>query len=246
MFVLFLKEIRSYFNALTGYISILVFLALTGLLLWVVPNSATGSNIIENGFSSLESLFALAPWVFLILIPAISMKLLSEENKSGTMELLLTKPLSELQIILAKYFAGLAIIVLSLLPTLFYYYTVYQLGYPKGNIDTGGTWGSYIGLLFLGAGFLSIGIFTSSLTDNQVVAFIGSLLLCFIFSNGFDYLSSFSMKGALSEFISSLGINYHYHSMSRGVIDSRDVLYFISLIFIFISSTKLVIQSKKW
>lgn len=246
MKALFIKEIKSYLSSLTGFLVILVFLLITGLFLWVLPNEATGSNILDSGFASLENLFGIAPWVFLILIPAISMKLFSEENKAGTIELLLTKPLTELQIILAKYFAGFVIIVFSLLPTLLYYYTVYQLGFPKGNIDVGGTWGSYIGLFFLGASFLAIGIFASVLTDNQVIAFISALVLCYLFYNGFEYLASFKMNGALSLFISSLGINYHYYSMSRGVIDSRDVLYFLTIITIFLLTTRLILQSRKW
>lgn len=246
MKALFLKEIRSYFNSLTGFLVILVFLLITGLFLWVFPNEATGTNILENGFASLESFFYIAPWVFLILIPAVSMKLFSEENKAGTMELLLTKPLTEIEIVLSKYFAGLVIILLSILPTLFYYYTVYQLGFPKGNLDIGGTWGSYIGLLFLASAFLSIGIFASSLTDNQVVAFILALILCYFFYNGFEYLAAFNMKGNVSVFISSLGINAHYYSMSRGVIDSRDIFYFITVIVIFILATRLILQSRKW
>lgn len=246
MKVLFLKEVKNYFNSLTGSLVIFVFLLITGLFLWVLPNEATGTNILDNGFASLESLFNLAPWVLLILIPAISMKLFSEENKAGTLELLLTKPLTELQIVTAKYLAGFVIIILSLTPTLLYYYTIYQLGIPKGNIDIGGTWGSYIGLFFLGAAFLAIGIFASVITDNQVIAFISGLILCYLFYNGFDYLASFKMNGSLSLFISSLGINYHYYSMSRGVIDSRDVLYFLSLIIIFIFSTRLILQSRKW
>lgn len=246
MKALFIKEIRSYLNSLTGFLVILVFLIVTGLFLWIIPNEATGTNILENGFASLESLFSLAPWVFLILIPAVSMKLFSEENKAGTIELLLTKPLTDFEIVLSKYLAGFVIVLLSLLPTLTYYYTVYQLGLPKGNIDVGGTWGSYIGLLFLASAFLSIGLFASSLTDNQVIAFLMGLILCYLFYNGFEYLSAFSMKGSTSLFISSLGINYHYYSMSRGVIDSRDVLYFLTVILIFLFATRLILQSRKW
>lgn len=246
MKALFIKEIRGYFNSLTGFLAILVFLLVTSLFLWVLPNEATGTNILENGFASLENFFSLAPWVFLILIPAISMKLFSEENKAGTIELLLTKPLTEGQIVIAKYMAGFVIILLSLSPTLCYYYTIYQLALPKGNIDVGGIWGAYIGLFFLASSFLAIGIFASVLTDNQVVAFILSFILCYLFYNGFEYLASFQMKGPLSLFISSLGISYHYYSMSRGVIDSRDVLYFLTIITIFILSTRLILQSRKW
>ncbi|MEW6773689.1 MAG: gliding motility-associated ABC transporter permease subunit GldF [Bacteroidota bacterium] len=246
MKALFIKEIRSYLNSLTGFLVILVFLIVTGLFLWIIPNEATGTNILENGFASLESLFSLAPWVFLILIPAISMKLFAEENKAGTLELLLTKPLTEMQIVLSKYFAGFVIIVFSLLPTLIYYYTVYQLGLPKGNLDTGGTWGSYIGLFFLASVFLSIGLFTSVITDNQVIAFIFGLIMCYLFYNGFEYLATFFSNGSVALFISSLGINYHYYSMSRGVIDSRDVLYFLTVITIFLLLTRLILQSRKW
>lgn len=247
MKALFFKEIKGYLNSLTGFLVILVFLLVTGLFLWVLPNEATGTNILENGFASLESLFTTAPWMFLILIPAISMKLLAEENKAGTIELLLTKPLTELQIVLAKYLAGFIIIVFSIIPTLLYYYTVYQLGLPKGNIDTGGTWGSYIGLFFLGASFLAIGILMSSITHHQVVAFILALVMCYLFYNGFEYMALlFKTNGSLSLFISSLGISSHYYSMSRGVIDSRDVLYFITIIITFILSTRLVLQSRKW
>ncbi|MCX7728936.1 MAG: gliding motility-associated ABC transporter permease subunit GldF [Bacteroidia bacterium] len=246
MNALFLKEVKSYFNSLTGFLVILVFLLITGLFLWVFPNEATGTNILDNGFATLESLFYIAPWVLLILIPAVSMKLFSEENKAGTIELLLTKPLTELEIVLAKYFAGMVIVVFSLLPTLVYYYTVYQLGLPKGNLDVGGTWGSYIGLFFLASAFLSIGIFASSLTNNQVIAFILALMMCYLFHNGFEYIAEFNMKGSTSLFISSLGIHYHYYSMSRGVVDSRDVLYFLTLIIIFLFATRLILQSRKW
>lgn len=246
MKALFFKEIKSYLSSLTGFLVILVFLLITSLFLWVLPNEATGTNILESGFASLENLFRLAPWVFLILIPAISMKLFSEENKTGTIEILLTKPLTEMQIVLAKYLAGFVVILFSLLPTLLYYYSVYQLGFPKGNIDVGGTWGSYIGLFFLAASFLAIGTFASVITDNQVIAFILALVLCYFFYNGFEYLASFKMNGSWSLFISSLGIDYHYYSMSRGVIDSRDVVYFLTIISIFLLTTRLILQSRKW
>jgi ABC-2 type transport system permease protein len=246
MKTLFVKEVRSYLNSLTGFLVILVFLLITGLFLWVFPNEATGTNILENGFASLESLFAIAPWVFLILIPAVSMKLFSEENKAGTLEILLTKPLTEWDIVMAKYLAGFVIVVFSLLPTFTYYYTIYELGFPKGNIDVGGTWGSYIGLFFLASGFLSIGLFASAMTDNQVIAFLLALVLCYLFYNGFEYIAEFNMKGSVSLFISSLGINYHYYSMSRGVIDSRDILYFVTLIILFLLATRLILQSRKW
>ena len=211
--------------------------------MWVLP---TDSNILDNGYANIDALFMLAPWVFLFLIPAITMRSFADEKKSGTIELLLTRPLSDLQIILAKYFAGVTLVLFSLLPTLIYYYSVHRLGSPVGNIDTGGMWGSYIGLLFLGAAFVSIGIFASAVTDNQVISFILSLFLCFFIYTGFDFLSSFAFFGKIDNIILALGINTHYMSMSRGVVDSRDIIYFVSLVAIFIVSTRTVLESRKW
>ena len=174
------------------------------------------------------------------------MRSFADENKSGTIELLLTKPLTDLQIVLAKYFAGVVLVTFSVLPTLFYLYSVYHLGLPRGNIDMGGMWGSYIGLFFLGASFVSIGIFSSSVTDNQIVAFIIAVFLSLFIYVGFDFIYSLSLFGPIDLFVQSLGINAHYTSMSRGVIDTRDVLYFISLIAIFVMLTKLSLESRKW
>jgi len=206
----------------------------------------TDSNVMDNGYANIDPLFILAPWVFLFLIPAITMRSFADEKKAGTIELLLTRPLTDLQIILAKYFAGLILVVFSLIPTLIYYYSVHKLGSPVGNIDTGGMWGSYIGLLFLGAAFVSIGIFASAITDNQVVSFILALFLCFFIYTGFDFIGSFSLFGKFDTIILSLGINQHYVSMSRGVIDTRDMIYFLSLIALFVISTRTVLESRKW
>lgn len=243
MFTLLKKEIRSFLSSLIGYITISVFLLLIGLFTWVLP---TDSNILDNGYANIDSLFIMAPWVFLFLIPAITMRSFADEKKAGTIELLLTRPLTDLQIILSKYFAGFVLVLFSLLPTLIYYYSVYKLGSPVGNIDTGGMWGSYIGLLFLGAAFVSIGIFASAITDNQVVSFILALFLCFFVYTGFDYLGSFAFLGRIDNVIIALGINQHYVSMSRGVIDTRDMLYFISLIAVFVLATRTVLESRKW
>ncbi|MBI3502555.1 MAG: gliding motility-associated ABC transporter permease subunit GldF [Bacteroidetes bacterium] len=242
MFTLFKKEIRAFLSSLIGYIAICVFLLLVGLFLWILP---TDSNLLNNGYAGLDSLFSLAPWVFLFLIPAITMRSFADEKKSGTIEFLLTKPLTDLQIILAKYFAGVTLVLFSLLPTLIYYYSVYKLGNPVGNIDSGGTWGSYIGLFFLASAFTAIGIFASSLSDNQIVAFILAVFLCFFCFIGFEYVSMLAF-GKTGSIILSLGINDHYASMSRGVIDLRDVIYFLSLSGIFILSTKTVLESRKW
>ncbi len=246
MFTLYLKEIRNFLSSLIGFITIGVFITLIGVFLWIIPSESGGSNIIDNGFANIDSLFFIAPWVYLFLIPAITMRSFSEEKKTGTIELLLTRPLTDLQIVLAKYFAGFTLVIVSLLPTLIYYYSVHNLGYPKGNIDTGGMWGSYIGLLFLGAGFVSIGIFASAIAENQVIAFIIALLLCFFSYIGFEFIAQSGLFGKYDTLFKSLGITEHYTSMSRGVIDSRDALYFISLIAIFNLLTKLVLQSRKW
>ncbi|HXD94200.1 MAG TPA: gliding motility-associated ABC transporter permease subunit GldF [Bacteroidia bacterium] len=247
MLVLYLKEIKSFLTSLVGYIAIGVFLTITGLFLWVIGSESSGGyNILDNGFSTLDPLFTIAPMVYLFLIPAITMRSFAEEKKTGTIELLFTRPITELQIILAKYFAGVTLVTISLLPTLFYYYSVYKLGLPVGNIDTGGTWGSYIGLLLLGAGFVAIGIFASSITDNQVIAFISAMVLCFICFSGFDYIGQSGFAGKLEPLVIGLGISDHYASLSRGVIDTRDVLYFFSLISFFVLLTRFMLEKRKW
>jgi ABC-2 type transport system permease protein len=194
----------------------------------------------------MDSFFGIAPWIFLFLIPAITMRSFSEENKSGTIELLVTRPITELQIILGKYFAGLTIVVLAILPTLMYYVTVYQLGAVKGNIDSGAVIGSYIGLIFLAASLVSIGIFASSLSDNQIVAFIVAVFISFICYAGFDSFSKLDLFGKVDNMIASIGINEHYQSMSRGVLDSRDAIYFIGFISFFVLLTRMVLESRKW
>ncbi len=203
-------------------------------------------NILEGGYSSIDSLFIISPWVFMFLIPAITMRMFADEKKAGTLELLITRPLTDLQIILAKYFAGVVLVILSLIPTLIYYISVYYLGNPVGNIDSGGTFGSYIGLLLLGASYVAIGLFASSLTDNQIVSFIISMILCFIMFYLFDQVASFKAFEGIDYIILKFGINEHFNSLSRGVIDSRDLLYFGSLIGFFILLTKIRLESRKW
>ncbi|MEZ5197788.1 MAG: ABC transporter permease, partial [Bacteroidales bacterium] len=185
MFILLKKEVNSFLNSLLGYIVMAVFLLVNGLFLWVFPLE---SNIPDYGYANLDGLFLMAPFIFLFLIPAITMRFFAEEKKSGTIELLMTKPFTDLQVILAKYFAGLFLVIISLLPTLVYYFSVYQLGFPKGNIDTGGMWGSYIGLLFLGASFVAIGLFASSITDNQIISFILAALFSGFIYIGFEFI----------------------------------------------------------
>jgi len=243
MFTLFIKEINSFLSSLIGYIVICVFLIINGLFLWVFK---LDFNILDFGYSGIDGLFMLAPFVFLFLIPAITMRSFSDEKKSGTLELLLTKPITDIQIILAKYFAAVVLVIFSLIPTLIYYITVYRIGLPIGNIDSGGTWGSYIGLLFLGACFSSIGLFCSSLTDKQVLSFIISVFFCGFMYIGFEFIYSFELFGKFDLFIQNIGINAHYLSMSRGVVDTRDVIYFFSVITIFLLLTKISMEKRKW
>jgi ABC-2 type transport system permease protein len=243
MFALLIKEINSFLNSLIGYIVIIIFLLALGLFLWVFPGD---SNILNGGIASIEPLFVIAPWVFMFLIPAITMRSFAEEKRTGTIEFLLTNPLTETQIILAKFLAGLLLVAISLIPTFVYYFTVQSLGNPAGNIDSGATYGSYIGLLFLGGAFVAIGIFASALTENQVISFILSLFICFFIYVGFDYIAELPFFSAIADSISGLGINSHYMSISRGVVDSRDLIYFVSLMVLFMVFTRLKLLSRKW
>lgn len=243
MLALFKKEINGFFSSLTGYLVIVVFLLLNSLFMWIVPGQF---NVIENGYATLDTLFAIAPWVFLFLVPAITMRMFSEEKRSGTLDLLYTRPVSELQIILAKFLASWVLVLCSLIPTLIYFWSVSRLGSPPGNMDMGGTWGSYMGLLFLGGIYAAIGIFASSLTGNQIVAFILAVFLSFLMYLGFEFLSGIAQSGRIVFLISRVGISHHYNSISRGVIDSRDMIYFAGVIFLFIVGTRMVLQSSKW
>ena len=243
MFALYLKEIRSFLSSITGYVVILVFLITTGLFLWFFP---TELNVLDYGYANLDGLFIVAPIVFLFLVPAITMRSFSEEKKSGTIELLYTRPISDMQIIMAKFFASVSLIIFSVLPTLVYFFTVYQLGYPPGNIDTGSIWGSYIGLLFLGAAFASIGVFASSLSDNQVVSFVFAIIISAFLYLGFEFIYSLDLFGNIDLFIKSFGISAHYSSISRGVIDTRDVIYFLSVITLFLYMTNFSLSKRNW
>lgn len=198
------------------------------------------------GYANLDSLFILAPWVFLFLVPAVTMRSFAEERRTGTIEMLLTKPLSDWQIVTGKYFAGVVLVIIALLPTLIYYISIYQLSLPVGNVDNGGFWGSYIGLFFLSATFVSIGLFCSSVTNNQILAFILSVFLCGFLYLGFDLIYSMALFGKVDLFIQQLGMANHYSSMSRGVIDTRDLIYFLSVIVLFLSLTKLTLSIRKW
>lgn len=243
MFALYKKEIAAFLNTLIGYVVILVFLLITGLFLWVLP---TEYNILDFGYASLDSFFMLAPFVFLFLIPAISMRLFSEEKKTGTIELLFTRPLSDWQIIGAKYFAGISLVIVALIPSLIYVFTVYWFSFPSGNFDLGIVWGSYIGLLFLASAFVAIGLFSSAVTDNQIVAFVIGITLSAFAYLGFEIIYSLDLFGSFDLFVQSLGIQAHYTSIRRGVIDFRDLIYFISLSGLFLLFTHTLLNRRKW
>jgi ABC-2 type transport system permease protein len=243
MYCLLRKEIRGFFSSVTGYLVIATFLAVTGLCLWVFPGAL---NIPESGYASLDSLFYLSPWVFLFLAPAVTMRSFAEEFKSGTIEWLLTKPLGEWQIVAAKFLAAAILVALAILPCFIYALSVWRLGNPPGNMDMGATCGALIGLLLLGAIYAAIGTFSSALTDHQAVAFISSALLCFIFYEGFDALAKLITAHALQDVILWMGVKEHYSSISRGVIDFRDLTYFFGVIALFLLLTRLKLKSRKW
>lgn len=241
MKALLLREIKSFFGSPIGYLVIAIFLLLNGLFLWVFDGDF---NILNSGFADLSPFFTLAPWILIFLIPAVTMRSFSDEKKQGTIELLFTKPLTVWEIVNGKFFGAFLLIVLATLPTVVYVFVLSSLGNPEGNIDMGSTLGSYFGLLFLIAGYTAIGIFTSALSDNQIVAFIVSVFLCFLFYFGFEGASG--LITGFSGFISSLGMDYHFKSMSRGVIDTRDVIYFVSITILFLSLTVYKLKTLKW
>jgi ABC-2 type transport system permease protein len=243
MIALFKKEVRAFLGSMIGYVVILTFLLMVSMMLWIFPGDF---NLLDAGYAGLDNLFLLAPWVYMFLIPAITMRSFAEEKRNGTLELLFTKPISDFQIIFAKFLAGMVLVLFSITPTMVFYYTIYQLGNPSGNLDVGATMGSYIGLVLLATGFVSIGIFASSLTQSQIVSFILAVFLSFVFYLGFDSLSGIALLEKFDYLILQLGINYHFLSLSRGVIDTRDLLYFIGLSALFMLATKTVLESRKW
>jgi ABC-2 type transport system permease protein len=248
MLALLKKEINGFLSTLTAYIAMVVFLLVLSFFLWMLDVDLFLGlhDIISNRSASLFGLFAVAPYVFMFLIPAITMRMFAEEKRTGTFELLLTQPLSDMQIVLAKFLAGVLLVIFSLLPTLLYFYSVYQLGDTVGNIDAGATWASYLGLLLLGACFVAIGIFASSLTGSQILSFIFAALICVFMFIGFSTLWKMQVFGGVALFIHSLGMLAHYESIMRGVIDLRDVVYFLSVIVIFLMMTKFVLAGRKW
>jgi ABC-2 type transport system permease protein len=228
VFSILKKEITSYLSSLVAYVTIGVFLVVLGLFLWVAPSS----SILDYGYAGLDSLFSTAPYLFLFLIPAITMRSMAEERREGTFELLLTRPLTDWQIVLGKYLAGVLLVLFALIPTLIYYYSVWTLGNPQGNIDTGAVIGSYIGLFLLGSSFTAIGLFASSVSKNQIIAFTIAAFLCAFFYIGLDLIGQLQFLQNFS--LEDFGINEHYQSVSRGVLDTRDLVYFIILSGVFI------------
>lgn len=238
MYAILKREIRSFFASPVGYMVVSLFLILNGLFLWVFKGEF---NVFDYGFADLSAFFILAPWILIFLIPAITMKSFSEERKMGTLELLMTKPLSTLEIVLGKYLGALCLSIIALIPTLLYVYTIWELGNPPGNIDLGSTLGSYVGLLFLIMSYTGIGIFSSILTNNQIVAFILAVFLCFIFYFGFEGIADITNT---SISIENWGIKSHFESVGRGVIDTRDLIYFVSLTALFVFSTSSLLKTK--
>lgn len=241
MLAIFSKEINAFFSSLIGYVVVAVFLLITGIFNFVFPDT----SLLEFGYASLGPFFTLVPNVLTLIIPAICMRAFAEEKQTGAIELLVTRPLRDIEIVLGKYFACLALVVIALLPTVLYYVTIYQLGAPVGNIDAGGTMGSYLGLFFLSMAFVAIGLFASSLASNQIVGFVLGLALCFWCYFGFDLTSSL-FDGGLSLWIQALGMQEHFRSLGRGLIDSRDVIYFLSLTTFFLLLTVINLERRKW
>ncbi|GAB3864976.1 gliding motility-associated ABC transporter permease subunit GldF [Hymenobacter segetis] len=241
MLTILQKEFNAFLNSPVAYVVLGVFLIATGLFVWVFPDS----SVLDYGYADLQTLFNLAPWIFLFLIPALTMRTFAEEKKAGTIELLLTRPLTDGQIIGGKYLACLLLALLALVPTLLYYYSVYKLGSPEGNIDSAATVGSYLGLALLAAVFAAIGILASALTRDQIIAFLVAVVGCFLVYSGFDSLASV-LQGSSAYYVSQLGIAAHYRDLSKGLIDSRDLVYFFSVVAVALQATRLALRSRNW
>ncbi|PID71253.1 MAG: gliding motility-associated ABC transporter permease subunit GldF [Flavobacteriales bacterium] len=237
MFAIFKKELSAFFASPIGYLAIGVFLLINGLFLWVFKNDF---NILNAGFADLNAFFFIAPWFFLFLIPAVTMRSFSDEYRLGTIEILQTKPLRNFQIISGKFLGALVLILMALLPTLVYVFTVIKLGNPPGNLDSGSTVGSYFGLMLLASAYTATGLFASTLSNNQIVTFLIGIILCFFMFYGFEALAGLYP----SETIRQLGMEYHFNSISRGVIDTRDVVYFLSVTAFFLYLTHLKLKKQ--
>lgn len=242
MVSIFVKEFNSFLDSLIGYVVVAIFLVAMGLFMWVFPDT----SVLEYGFADMDTLFSLGPYVFIFLVPAITMRSLAEEKKLGTLELLMTKPLTEWHVVLGKFFACFLLVIIAVAPTSIYYFSLSTLGSPAGNIDTPGVIGSYVGLILLGGVFCSVGVFTSAITPNQIVSFLLAAFLCFALYSVPDLAASLIGDGALALWTKQAGMLYHYESMSKGVIDSRDVVYFFSITAVALLATRTVLSSRTW
>jgi ABC-2 type transport system permease protein len=242
MFSLYLKELRSFLSSIIGYVFILIYLIASGLFHWILSYN---TNLLEGAEADLIPFFNLSPVILLILIPAITMRSIAEERRTGTIELLFTKPISDLGIILAKYFAGVTLMIIAIVPTIVYFFSMYYIGKPIGTIDLGASLTSYLGLILLGSVFVSIGIFASSLTSSQIVSFILAMFLCWFIYDGLELLGSFSQVGDSDAIIRYFGISSHYNSIKKGLVDTSDIVYFISVIFLFLYASLSSVKSLK-
>lgn len=234
MFAIFKREIRSFFTSPIGYLIVGLFLLLNGLFLWVFKGDF---NVFDYGFADLSNLFLLAPWIFIFLVPAITMKSFSEERKMGTLELLLIKPISIWKLVLGKFWGAFVLCIIAVLPTIIYVFAISSLGIVEGNFDSGIVLGSYFGLFFLIAAYTSIGVFASTTSDSQIISFIVGILICFLIFNGFEAVSSLFSDGETQQIIRGLGARAHFDSIARGVVDTRDLIFFISITLLFLYLT---------
>ena len=245
MRALYFKEISSFLSSIIGYVFILIYLIASGIMHWI---ASTGANLLEGTEADLIPFFNTSPIIFLILIPAITMRSIAEERRTGTIELLFTRPISDLKIILAKYLASVTLMIVALLPTIVYYISMYNLAQDPSQFDHGATITSYIGLILLGSTFVAIGIFTSALTSSQIVAFILALFLCWLVMpeiGGIALLGSYNLMGSLDSVVQYFGMSYHYDGIQKGVLDTKNIVYFLSAIALFIYAALTVIKSIK-
>ena len=241
MYSILLKEINSFFSSIVGYVALLVFLVACGLFLWIIPDY----SILEYGYAVMDRFFNIAPWLLLFLVPAVTMRSFADEFRTGTIEWLSTKPVTVMEVIVGKYLATVLLISFAILPTLLYVYTIGNLSFPDVGLDTGAIMGSYVGLLFLAATFAAVGVFCSSLTANQVVGFLVALISCYLLYTGFETLSKLpTFSEGIDYYLSMVGMEFHYNSISRGLIDTRDVVYFVSIIALFLSLTRFSLNSR--
>ena len=241
MITLMLKEVNEFLNSLIAYVALTVFLVGVGMVMWLFPDT----NVVDYGYATLEPVFTVGPYLFLFLVPAITMRSFAEEKRTGTLELLYTLPFRPSQIIVGKYLAAMVLVVFALVPTILYYYSVYQLGNPAGNLDTSGIIGSYLGLLMLGSVFVAIGIYCSAITENQIVSFVVAAAVSFMIYQGFEAIAAIDVWGAWSYYLEQLGIMFHYSSISRGVLDARDLAYFVGVTVFFLLMTLVTLEVKR-